>query len=127
MNKGAKLGEHQYTRGLLNATHYYDNDKIRAVMQVCLHRGKNSHCFFSVAIKIFESIPNKPCGGLVGYQSCFFHLDGVHAKEFDTYRDNFNPTYPNEKNTIDKKYMPWVLSAMEFLKEKEPITAELQQ
>lgn len=68
---------------------------------------------FSVNITIHESLPNNRWGKYIGRQFANMTLDGVQDPHINLDFRAFNKDLlPNEKQGIDKKYIPWVQSAI---------------
>lgn len=103
------------TGRVINTVRHYMDGKIKARMQLAL----GSKCFY-VSISIYEGIRNNKCayGKQIGEQYAILTLNGERIKN-NFYNEHYK-TFPFEQNKIDKKYMPWVLSAIEFFKEIHP-------
>lgn len=104
--------------GILRTSKHYNNGKIKADMQLALCGSKEKPpCFFAVTVDIFEGLPNNRYGKAIGSQFSILTIDGIYLKENNPTIKGINNTGPLNQNTIDKKYTPWVMSAIKFIKE----------
>lgn len=121
--KDIKFEEFEFhsSNGLLNTRRHYDNGKIIAEMQLVCSRIENKPVFH-VSIDLYKCLGidefgSNLWGALIGTQKDMVSIKGKSLKKYKISRDGYDYLTENDKDDIDKKYMPWVLSAIQFYAE----------
>lgn len=113
--KEMKFEEFRMCGNVLNTIRHYNEGKIMAKMQLApTQLGPKREKCFQVSIDIHEGLPNNRWGKQIGHQFEILSINGTPLDKYDPKLERDLGSYPNEKFQIDKKYLPWVLSAIEF-------------
>lgn len=116
--KDIKFEEFTYLNGALKTMRHYNNGKIIATMQLsCITKDCiNNTPIFNVIIDYRECLPNNRYGKILGHQSANVDSQGRRLEKWNIDKfDTRNFAYPNEKNTIDNKFITWIQSAIKLL------------